>query len=291
MALELTVVVATRNRRRSLLRTLERLCALPEQPAVVVVDNGSVDGGPEEVRRRHPGVRVIELGRNLGAVARTVGTRAALTPYVAFADDDSWWEPQALARAVGHFQEHPRLGLLAGRLLVGPSKRLDPVCEAMSRSPLGTRPGMPGPAVVGFLACAAVVRREAVLGVGGFSPVIFFLGEEDLLAQDLLAAGWEVVYAPDVVARHGPDQVDDRGDRRRLLVRNALLTTWLRRPWPVVLRETTGVLSQVRDPVARGGLAAAVGRLPQVLRDRRALPEHVEAALRVVEAHRAAAGG
>jgi glycosyltransferase involved in cell wall biosynthesis len=285
---ELTVVVATRDRRQSLLRTLDHLAALPEQPPVVVVDNGSSDGGPEAVRRHHPRVTVIEAGRNLGAVARTVGVRAARTPYVAFADDDSWWEPGSLTRAVAHLERHPTLGLVAGRVLVGVGGRLDPVCEAMSRSPLGTRRGMPGPAVVGFVACGAVLRREAYLGVGGFSPVLFFLGEEALLAQDLRAAGWDVAYAPDVVARHGPHGVDDRGDRRRVVALNDLLSVWLRRPRSVVVRHTARAICNVGDPVVRRGLAAAVVRLPEVLRDRRTLPPTVEAEVRLVEADREA---
>lgn len=167
MPQDVTVVVATRDRAATLLRTLARLSELPEHPPVVVVDNGSRDGTPDVVRREHPDVRVVELGRNLGAPARTVGVRSASTPYVAFSDDDSWWEPGALGRAAAHLRAHPRLGLVAARVLVGPSGRLDPVCEAMEASPLGTSPGMPGPAVVGFVACGAVVRREAFLEVGG----------------------------------------------------------------------------------------------------------------------------
>jgi hypothetical protein len=51
------------------------------------------------------------------------------------------------------------------------------------RSPLPRQPDLPGPPVLGFVACGAVVRRSAYLAVGGFSPVVFFLGEETLLAQ------------------------------------------------------------------------------------------------------------
>jgi hypothetical protein len=39
------------------------------------------------------------------------------------------------------------------------------------------------------LCCASVVRREAYLAAGGIDPVLFFIGEEKLLAWDL-AAGW-----------------------------------------------------------------------------------------------------
>src|SRR5690242_11404725 len=184
----LTVVIITRDRRSSLLRTLGRLAELPERPAVLVIDNGSADGTVAAVRAAHPAVRVIPLERNLGAVARNIGVRLAGTPYVAFSDDDSWWEPGALARAAEVFDAHPRLGLIAARTLVGPDRVPDPVNAAMAGSPLPAEPGLPGPSVLGFLACAAVVRRQAFLDAGGFNSLLFFIGEERLLAYDLAAA-------------------------------------------------------------------------------------------------------
>src|SRR5215218_1414627 len=94
----ITVVVATRNRAARLAGVLERLGGLPERPPVVVVDNGS-DDDTVDVAGRFPGVRVLRLPRNHGAAARNYGVAAAKTPYVAFADDDSWWAPGSLARA------------------------------------------------------------------------------------------------------------------------------------------------------------------------------------------------
>src|SRR5205807_7353355 len=100
--------------------------------------------------------------------ARNVGAHAVTAPYVAFADDDSWWAPGALTHAAGLFDRHPELALIAARILVGPRQSLDPTCVTMAQSPVLAAPGQPGPSILGFLACGAVVRRSAFLAVGGF---------------------------------------------------------------------------------------------------------------------------
>jgi GT2 family glycosyltransferase len=278
-----TVVIATQDRRDNVLSTLGHLAALPERPPVVLVDNGSTDGTADAVRRAHPDVVVLEPGCNLGAAGRTLGVEAARTELVAFADDDSWWAPGALALAARHFARAPRLGLLAARILVGPEGRLDPVCLEMAASPLPHQDDLPGPPVLGFVACGAVVRRSAYLAVGGFSPVVFFLGEETLLAQDLAAAGWGVAYVDDVVAHHHPGSAGERTGRARLQARNALVSSWLRRPLPVTLRHTAGYARRSRSPVFRGALLDALRRLPAVVPERRLLPEHVERQVALLE--------
>ncbi|HEY0717334.1 MAG TPA: glycosyltransferase, partial [Streptosporangiaceae bacterium] len=193
-----TVVVATRNRRPGLCRTLEHLTALPERPPIVVVDNGSDDGTAVAVRRSFPQIELIALRRNQGAYARNHGVRRARTPYVALSDDDSWWEPGALTRAVTVLDACPQVGLLAGATMVGEEADPDPLNEVLAASPLrqGT---LPGPRVLGFLGCAAVARRDAYLAAGGYSRMLCIGGEEELLAYDLAALGWPISYRPDVV--------------------------------------------------------------------------------------------
>ncbi|MEV1147909.1 glycosyltransferase, partial [Micromonospora sp. NPDC049799] len=210
---DVTVVVATRNRRPQLLETLGRHTA-----DVIVVDNGSDDGSPEAVRRAFPHVRVVRLGWNAGAgAARNVGVELAATPFVAFADDDSYWAPGALEEAVRLLRAYPRTGLLTGRVLVGPQGRLDPVSAEMARAPLGTPTDAPGPSVLGFLACAVVLRRAAFRQVGGFTEKLRTYGEEALLAMDLAAAGWHLSYADEVVAHHLPlPSGRDAGARHRV---------------------------------------------------------------------------
>ncbi len=106
----IAVVMMTRNRVQELLRSLKKLATLPERPRIVVIDNGSDDGTPHAVADRFPHVEVIEAGTNLGAAARTLGARHVDAPYVAFCDDDMWWEPGCLSRVADHFEARPRAG-------------------------------------------------------------------------------------------------------------------------------------------------------------------------------------
>ncbi|MCQ0011791.1 glycosyltransferase family 2 protein [Actinomadura madurae] len=194
---DVTVVVATRDRAGELRRSLRRHTA-----PVIVADNASTDGTPAVAEAA--GATVLRLPRNRGAAARNAGAEHASTRYVAFADDDSWWAPGALERAVEILDAHPRTALLAARVLVGEEERPEPVSEEMARAPLGRPDGLPGPAVLGFLACSVVVRRDAFLDAGGFSDVLHFGGEEELLALDLAAAGWGLAYVPELVVHHHP---------------------------------------------------------------------------------------
>lgn len=285
MSAEVTVVIATRNRRHQLIRTLRHLHELIPSPPVVVVDNGSTDGTIQAVRAQFAGVVVLALGRNYGAPARNFGVLAARTPYVAFSDDDSWWAPGALQRAAAVLDSHPRLGLVAARTLVGPAGRPDPVNPLMAASPLPRFPDAPGPSVLGFLACSAVLRRQAFCEVGGFSSLLFFMGEEQLLCYDLAAAGWERAYLNDVVSHHHPSPDRPDADRRRTVqLRNALLTAVLRRPlWVALTAASQLAKDSVRDAVARSALRQALVRLPAALGRRAPLPAAVEQQIRMLE--------
>src|SRR4051794_40583957 len=101
-----SVVIITRNRRDELLQTLPKLVELPQAPAVIVVDNASTDGTVEAVRDRFPTAEVIALGANEGAAGRNIGVERATTPYVAFSDDDSWWDADALSTAADILDAH-----------------------------------------------------------------------------------------------------------------------------------------------------------------------------------------
>jgi GT2 family glycosyltransferase len=278
-------VMITWNRREEALIAVGRLLTLPERPHVVLVDNGSDDGTAQAVAAAHPEVEVIALRENLGAVGRNVGVARLRTPYVAFADDDTWWEPGALARAADVLDEHPRLAVVTARILAEPGGREDPIVAELRDSPVPGPAWLPGPALGSFLAGASVLRREAFLECGGFNRRLWLGGEEELLAVDLATAGWELCYLDDLTVHHQASRSRDAHARRRVGLRNTLWFTWLRRPVGAALRRTAYLARTVpRDRISALAALDALRGLPWVLAERRRVPPRVEARLASLEA-------
>lgn len=256
---------------------------------ILVVDNASRDGSVATaagIAGRSGGrVTVIPLSRNDGAVARNVGVARAATPYIAFCDDDSWWEPTAPALAEEIFDRHPTVALLAARTVIWPQRRDDPLVAEFAASPLGRDPGLPGPSILGFQSCSAMVRKAAFEAAGGFSPILHFRGEEDLLAWDLAADGWNLCFSSELVAYHQPSTVRSASRVQQARVRrNALLSAFLRRP-PRRCARTAAALAWAasHDRAHAIALLEAVAALPAALRARRRLPDPVERSVRLLE--------
>jgi GT2 family glycosyltransferase len=283
----IAVVLITRNGRGRIDRALAHLVALPEAPRVVVVDNDSTDGVAAHVRARFPEVAVVRLGRNLGAAGRNAGVVAAARPYVAFAEDDSWYEPGSLRRAADVLDAHPGLALIHAHTLVGEDRRPDPIHGDMVDTPLHDGHGPPGHPIMSFLEGVSVVRRRAFEEAGGFDPRLPVGGPEEHLAAELLRHGWELRYVPEVVARHVPDHGEPAPAVRQLGLRNTLWFAWLRRPWRPALRWTAHVIGDSpRNAATLRGVAGALRGLPWVLRERRVLPPAVERRWALLDAQR-----
>ncbi|OBI74873.1 glycosyltransferase family 2 protein [Mycobacterium sp. E740] len=285
---DVSFVIASQNRAAELASVLTRLLDTTPCP-IVVVDNASTDGSAAAVRKltaRSAGrLQLVELSVNLGAVGRNVGVAACRTPYAAFCDDDSWWVPEAPAMGAEAFERHPSVGLLAARTIVLPQRTEDRFCTLLADSPLGHRPDLPGPSILGFMSCAAMVRKRAFEQAGGFSDILHFRGEEQLLALDMATAGWDLCYYPRLVAIHQPSTVRaTTAAQQARVLRNDVLTTWLRRPIRRCLSATGRLaLAALRDRDHARGAVEAVARLPAVMARRRPLPSAVEQAVSLLE--------
>lgn len=282
-------VIASRNRSEELASVLERLLDTTISP-IVLVDNASDDDSlavTHKLADRSAGrLTVVALDENLGAVGRNVGVAQCVTPYVAFCDDDSWWEPDATDIAEDIFRAHRSVAVLAARTVVWPSMRDDPIVADLAGSALGRDPALPGPSVLGFLACSAVIRKSAFEAVGGFSPILHFRGEEQLLALDLAVSGWDLCFCAELTAFHRPSsqREPDAAQRARAL-RNEALTAWLRRPFRRCVRSSAELVwAAGKDSDHAAALYEAVRAIPAVAAARRRLPAEVERAVSLLEA-------
>jgi GT2 family glycosyltransferase len=280
----ISVVIVTYNRVDTLLNTLHKLESLPEQPPLIVVDNGSTDGTFERVKHDFPAVTIKRLPAGLGCVSRNEGIKLAETPLVAMCDDDSYWAPGALTRAVQCFDEYSHLGVLASKVLLGEEQRLEPVCEAMRDSPLTDPRPLPGPAILGFVCCAAIFRQEAFWSIGGFHKDFAIAGEERLFSADMRSKGWSLAYVEDVLSYHFPSPARSTARRTHLLTRDTLWYYWLRRPLYYALRHTLHIHKKSRvDENVRSGYREAIRQLHRFLFERRPVPPTVEEQLLRIE--------
>lgn len=272
-----TIVVITRNRAARVADNVERLLHHHDDWRVIVVDDASDDDTVRLLTDRFgSAIHLVRLAARRGPAARNAGVAHAHTPLVAFADDDSWWGDGSLPRAAEIFDSRPEVGLVAATVVVEPDGRIDPIVDTFAASPLGRFAGHRR--VLGFLACGAVVRRSAFMEVGGFHPLLEIGGEEEMLALDLRAAGWELVHASDVVAHHRPQSSAGGRERRSSHeLYNHLVVRWMRRPAGRAMAATaSAAFGSLTDRTRRAGLAEALGALPRAARDRRPVPHRVE---------------
>lgn len=137
--------------------------ALPTE--LIVVDDNSIDDTATVARRL--GARVIRLPTNQGAwAARNAGLRASSCDWVAFLDSDDEWLPDHLAHLWELRDGHALAGAASLHRGGGPHRFHGPVARrpVVLRSPdvlIGT--------FNFFTASASMVRRDAVLALGGFN--------------------------------------------------------------------------------------------------------------------------
>ncbi|MDB5185683.1 MAG: hypothetical protein JWL85_206 [Candidatus Saccharibacteria bacterium] len=273
LASRLTIVLLTYNSAGWIERTLEHLTAL--KVPIIAVDNGSSDA-TVRIIRTFPGISIISLAANIGAAARNEGVRAAITAYIAFCDDDVWWDQEGLEIAATLMDMHPKLGVVNARILVNEDERIDPISRIMAASPLIDKAGIPGKVLMGFMAGASVVRRAAFLQVHGYNSKFFIGGEEEAVAWELADKGWEMRYIEDVTAYHYPS-MQNAPYLQHYGFRNTIWTTWLHRPFPAALSWTWYVIkSSHKNAAFIKGLLMVVPGIPWIIRTRKVVSPEVE---------------
>jgi len=236
----LTVVTVTYSPGSHLDRFLSSLTVATDRPVkVVMADNGSTDGTPEEAAARYPDARLMRTGGNLGygtAVNRAVATVPRDEEFVLVANPDVVWGPGSIDALMDAAGRWPRAATL-GPLIRDPDGSVYPSARHL---PSLIRGGMhavigfawktnpwskayrqehrePSERPVGWLSGSCLlVRRSAFDAVGGFDERYFMYMEDVDLGDRLGKAGWQNIYVPESEILHDKGHSTGREPARNL---------------------------------------------------------------------------
>ena len=154
---QVAAIVPLFNGRRFIREAIDSILGQELRPReIIVVDDGSSDGGGEAVAR-YPEVRLVRQPNGGEAAARNRGIRESSEPLIAFLDQDDLWQPRKLAVQVPALEADPSIDMVFGqhRLIVEDDTRWFRQ-DALGKSLTAELPG------------SLLVRRSAFDRIGPF---------------------------------------------------------------------------------------------------------------------------
>jgi|SRR5579862_714598 len=176
---------------------------------IIVVDDGSKDETASVVARMGSGL--VEYARtpptNISRT-RNTGIRLSRAEFIAFLDADDLWHPDKLRRQLEVFAKHQDATLV--------------YCGSAIRRPSGAIVDLVAPTLKGFVLqellaggstgnpSCLVVKREALLQIGGFDETVVYGQDTDLLLR--LATRYRFYFADDFLVDviQNPESVSRR---------------------------------------------------------------------------------
>ena len=195
----ISVVVSTYNGAATLVETLPALQRLeyPDHEVIVVCD-GCTDASAD-IARAH-GFRVIETENRGLSSARNTGAEVATGEIVAYLDDDAYPDPHWLHHIAAEFRAEDHLAV------GGPN--LAPAGQGAVADCVANSPGSPTHVLLSdriaehVPGCNMAVRRDALLGLGGFDTQFRVAGDDVDMCWRLQEHGGTVGYAAAAVVWH-----------------------------------------------------------------------------------------
>lgn len=236
-----SVVVLNYNGQRHLEDCFTSLQALDypaEKLELVLCDNGSDDGSVAFMRRRFPGVRIIQLEGNHGfAGGNNLAAAAVESDWVAFVNNDMHLEPTWLSALAQAHQDRPEAVCFSTKILSWDGATIDFVGSGINFQGFGfqvdhgKRSSTYDVARRLFSPCggAMMIRRDIFQQLGGFDDDYFANYEDTDLGWRLNLLGYEIWFVPDAIAYHRHHGSFDRIRSHRVRVlyeRNSLYTIY-----------------------------------------------------------------
>ena len=220
----LSIIIVTFNSRAEIDACLRSLTdGIHVDREIVVVDNASTDGTPAHIRERWPGIRLVQLGANLGfARATNIGIQQTSGELVLLLNPDTDVPPGAIDRLVSALEGDAQIAVVGPRiidregsaelsfgtmvsplaelrqkvLMVGNTRKTPIIRSVVDRMTRRTQD-------VDWVTGACLLTYRADLAAVGLLDERFFLYLEDVdLCASIRGRGRRVQFVADVEVNH-----------------------------------------------------------------------------------------
>ena len=264
-----------------------------EPKEVLLVDNASSDGSVDFIKENYPDTRIIRLPRNLGfAAAANAGLKASGCEASALVNTDIRLDKDWLLHLVTALASDEKTGAVAAKIMLYDNPRLlNGVGGGMNRLGYTWDIGMyeedkgqyDTPAEVIFApASAAMFRKSAVIGSGGFDESFFMYHEDVDLGWRMWLLGYRIITCPRAMALHhfGGSTRESRSMLWRELLgeRNDMTSLLKNYELGNALRSLYDMVCLRQSPSRKAGqlknLLWNMTKLPSILKKRRYIQQH-----------------
>jgi GT2 family glycosyltransferase len=197
---------------------------------IIVVDNGSVDGSVEMVKKEFPETVLVVNKENTGfAKANNIGIKKSSGIHILLLNSDTEVNHDTVRTMLTYMQNHPDVGASTCKLLLRDGS-MDPACHRGEPTPwaafsyyLKLERLFPNSPIfaryhqtykklstihdVDIISGAFfLVRRDIINKIGGLDEEYFFYGEDMDWCIRIKRAGWRIVFNPTVTILHKKKQ-------------------------------------------------------------------------------------
>jgi len=213
----------------SLIRELKSI-----RSRIIVIDNCSSDDTALKIKSSFPDVIIIENQENKGfGAANNQGLEQALSKYVLFLNPDTVLSFGSVKSMLTFLEDHPRVGIVGPEQKGKDGKIIFNFSRYTIRGLLeyGVEKFAPNsnlcfalrkPYKVRFLNGGCwMVRRKALISIGGYDDQLFLYGEEPDVCLRIRKAGWDIYFLRNVWITHLREK-----SMRRIGYRKYLHAAW-----------------------------------------------------------------
>jgi len=226
----ISIIILSFNRKNEIIKTIEDLKSQTYGNfEIIVVDQASTDGATALLQDRFPEINLIRLYKNIGVGGgRNVGAMNAKGEILVFIDNDASLAHNALEMIAKRFTcpGNEKIGIIGFKIINTSTGELQMNAWGYSGNRIMNIDK--DSYVHIFPGGGSAIRKEAFEQLGYYWDELFFTAEEADLSIRALAAGYDILYSPEILLYHraSDEKRTHKGLRDCLTLRNMLWILW-----------------------------------------------------------------